>query len=74
MRIKINIKNKKTLWLKGEIEKNNNFSKSSNKEIRNQNNEDQIGKHNTINFDWMMKLKINNFFIKELRKKLETKK
>ena len=70
MRIKIN---RKKLWLKDEIEKNNNFSKSYNKKIRNQNNEDQIGKHNTINFDWMMKLKTNNFFTKELRKKLETK-
>jgi predicted lysophospholipase L1 biosynthesis ABC-type transport system permease subunit len=47
------------LLLKGEIEKNNNFYKKTKKKIRNQNNEDQIEKHNTINLNWMMKLKTN---------------
>jgi hypothetical protein len=39
------------LLLKGEIEKNNNFYKKTKKKIRNQNNEDQIEKHNTINLN-----------------------
>jgi hypothetical protein len=34
------------------------------KKIKNQNNEDQIEKHNTKNFNWMMKLKTNKTFIK----------
>jgi len=39
-------------WLKSEIKKNNNFYKRAKKrKIRNQNNEDQIEKHNTINLD-----------------------
>jgi hypothetical protein len=32
--------------------------------IKNQNNEDQIEKHNTKNFNLMMKLKTNKTFIK----------
>jgi hypothetical protein len=56
-------------WLNGGIEKNNSFYKRANKKIRNQNNEDQIEKHNTINLNWMMKLKINKTFTKILRKK-----
>jgi hypothetical protein len=39
------------LLLKGEIEKNNNFYKKTKKKIRNQNNEDQIEKHNAINLN-----------------------
>ena len=39
------------LLLKGEIEKNNNFYKKTKKKIRNQNTEDQIEKHNTINLN-----------------------
>jgi len=36
MRIKIEIQNKFYIWLKGEIEKNNNFSKKTKKKNRNQ--------------------------------------
>ena len=39
------------------------------KKIRNQNNEVQIRKYNTINLNWRMKLKTNKTFIKGLRKK-----
>jgi len=60
--------------LKGKIEKNNNLYKRTNKKIINQNNEDQIGKHNTINFDWRMKLKMNTTLTKCLRKKIRNKK
>jgi hypothetical protein len=57
-------------WLKDKIEKNNKFYKKKNQEkIRNQNNEDQIGKHNIINLNWMMKLKTNKTFTKWSRKK-----
>jgi hypothetical protein len=42
---------KTILQLKGEIEKNNNFYKRSKKKNRNQNNEDQIEKHNKINLN-----------------------
>jgi len=54
-------------WLKGKIEKNNKFYKRTKKEIRNQNNEDQIKKYNAINLNWMMKLKINKTFTNESR-------
>jgi len=60
-------------WLKGGIEKNNSFYKRANKKIRNQNNDDQIKKHNTINLNWMMKLKTNKTFTKMLRKKIKVK-
>jgi len=60
--------------LKGEIEKNNNFSKGPRKKNRHQNNEDQIGKHTTINLDWMMKLKTNNTLTKGPRKKNKNQK
>jgi len=40
MKIKIDIKIKIIFWLKDGIEKNNNFYKSANKKIRNQNNKD----------------------------------
>jgi hypothetical protein len=43
------------------------------KKIRNQNNEVQIRKYNTINLNWMMKLKTNKTFIKGLRKKRNKK-
>jgi hypothetical protein len=57
--------------LKNEIENNNNFYKGIKKKIRNQNNEDQVEKHNTINLNWEIKLKTNKTFTKESRKKLE---
>jgi hypothetical protein len=61
MRIEIDIKN----WLKGEIKKNNIFFlKKQRKKIKNQNNEDQIKKHDTINLNRRMKLKTNNVFTK----------
>jgi hypothetical protein len=44
-------KRKTMLQLKGEIEKNNNFYKRSKKKNKNQNNEDQIEKHNKINLN-----------------------
>jgi len=56
-------------WLKGEIEKNNNFYKRAKKKIRNQNNEDQIEKYNIVNLNWKMKLKTNKMFSKGQRKK-----
>jgi hypothetical protein len=37
--------------LKGEIEKNNNFYKRNKKKNKNQNNEDQIRKHNIIHLN-----------------------
>jgi hypothetical protein len=40
------------------------FSKKAKKKIRNQNNVDQIEKYNTINLDWIMKLKTNKTFTK----------
>jgi DNA-binding transcriptional regulator PaaX len=61
-------------WLDGEIEKNNNFYKRTNKKIKNQNNKDQIGKHNTINLNWRMKLKTNKTYTKETRKKNKNQK
>jgi hypothetical protein len=36
---------------------------------RNQNNKDQVEKYNTINLNWMIKLKTNKIFTKELRPK-----
>jgi len=61
MRIEIDIKN----WLKGEIKKNNIFlKKKQRKKIKNQNNEDQIKKYDTINLNRRMKLKTNNVFTK----------
>ena len=41
-----------------EIENKLKFYKKTKKKIKNENNEDQIGKHNTINLDWRRKLKI----------------
>ena len=50
-------------WLKGEIEKNNNFYKKTKKKIEIKTMRTKlIGKHNTINLDWMMKLKTNETF------------
>jgi len=51
MRLKINIKIKTILSLKGGIEKNINFYKRVKKKNRNQNNKDHIEKHNTINLN-----------------------
>jgi hypothetical protein len=62
------------LLLKGEIEKNNNFYKKTKKKIWNQNNEDQIEKHNTINLNWMMKLKTNKKLTKGLWWKIKNSK
>ena len=58
-RIKINFKNEAQNWHKNKnnvvikrwIVKNNNFYKSQRKKIRNQNTDDQIRKHSTINLD-----------------------
>jgi hypothetical protein len=50
------------------------FTKESRKKIRNQNNNDQIKKHNTINLNWMIKLKTNRTFIKKPRKKIKNQK
>jgi len=74
MRIKTNIKNKSNVlneewnWKKIIF-----FYKRAKKNIRDQNNEDQIEKHNTINLNWMIKLKTNKIFIKVPRKKLKIK-
>jgi hypothetical protein len=37
--------------LKGKIEKNNNSYKRAKKKNKNQNNKDEIGKHDTMNLD-----------------------
>jgi hypothetical protein len=74
MRIKIDIKIKISFWLKGEIEKNINFYKRDKKKIRNQNNEDHIEKYNTINLDWMIKLKINKSFTEGPKSKIKKQK
>jgi len=71
MRINIDIKIKISFWLKGEIEKNINFYKRDKKKIRNQNNEDQIEKYNTINLDWMKKLIINKYFTQGPKSKIK---
>jgi len=49
------------------------FTKQPRKKIRNQNNNDQIGKHNIINLDLRMKFKTNKSFTKESRKKIKNK-
>jgi len=59
--------------LKGKIKKNNNSYKRAKKKNQNQNNKDEIGKHNTMNLDWKMKLKTNKIFTKRQRKKLKIK-
>jgi hypothetical protein len=61
-------------WLNCEIEKNNNFYKRNKKKIINQNNENQIEKHNIINLNWRIKLKTNKNFTKRPRKKNKNKK
>jgi stalled ribosome rescue protein Dom34 len=50
------------------------FTKRPRKKIRNQNNKDQIGKHDTINLNWMMKLKTDKTFTKGPRKKIKNPK
>jgi hypothetical protein len=74
MRIKIDIKIKISFWLKGEIENNINFYKRDKKKIKNQNNDDQIEKYNTINLDWMIKLKINKSFTEGPKSKIKKQK
>ena len=59
--------------MKGKIKKNNNSYKRAKKKNQNQNNKDEIGKHNTMNLDWKMKLKTNKIFTKRQRKKLKIK-
>jgi len=59
--------------LKGKIKKNNNSYKRAKKKNKNQNNKDEIGKHDTMNLDWKMKLKTNKIFTKRQRKKLKIK-
>jgi hypothetical protein len=49
-------------------------TKRPRKKIRNQNNNDKIGKHNIINLDLKMKFKTNKTFTKESRKKNKNKK
>lgn len=49
-------------WLKGEIEKTKiTLTKGSRKKVRNQKNEDQIKKYNTIIMNWRMKSKSNSY-------------
>jgi len=69
----LTLKIKKSVWLKGKIEKNNNSYKRAKKKNKNQNNKDEIGKHDTMNLDWKMKLKTNKIFTKRQRKKLKIK-
>ena len=45
------------------------FTKQLRKEIRNQNNEGYVGKHNTINLNLNLKLKTTETFAKKPRKK-----
>ena len=59
--------------MKGKIKKNNNSYKRAKKKNKNQNNKDEIGKHDTMNLDWKMKLKTNKIFTKRQRKKLKIK-
>jgi hypothetical protein len=73
MGIKIDIKIKIIFWLKGEIENNNNFYKRA-KKTRNKKNKNQNGKHNTINLNWMMKLKTHKKFTKGSTKKIRNQK
>jgi hypothetical protein len=50
------------------------FTKDSRKKNRNQNNEDQIEKYNTINWNCRMKLKINKTLTKGPRNKIRNPK
>jgi hypothetical protein len=56
--------------LNGEIKRNNNFYKRV-KKIKNQNNENQIEKYNTIN---LMKSQTNKTFTKEPRQEIRNSK
>jgi hypothetical protein len=55
--------------LKDKIKNKLNFYKKAKKRIRNQNNEDQFEKYNTINLNWRMKLKTNKILQKDQGKK-----
>ena len=44
------------------------FIKATRKKIRNQNNDDQIEKYNTVNLNWLMRLKANKTLIKRTKK------
>ena len=50
------------------------LTKGTRKKIRNQNNDDQIEKYNTINLDWMIKLKINKSFTEGPKSKIKKQK
>jgi hypothetical protein len=50
------------------------FTKRLRKKLEIKKNKNQIGKHNTINLDWMMKLKTNKTFTKKSKKKIRNKK
>jgi hypothetical protein len=73
MKIKIDIKNKNNIWLKGEIERIITFIKRSRKQLEIKKNKDQIEKYNTINLNWRLKLKTNKTFRKGPRKKIKIK-
>jgi hypothetical protein len=51
-------------WPKKKIKRMRMELIKSQEKNRNQNNEDQIGKHNTINLDWRMRMKTNKTFTK----------
>jgi hypothetical protein len=46
------------------------FTKKPRKKNRNQSTKDQIKKHNTINLNWMMKLKTKKTFTKKPMQKI----
>jgi hypothetical protein len=68
MRLKIDIKNKNNVIIKWWNWKEFiTFTKRPRKKLAIKNNDDQIKKHNTINLNWMIKLKTNKTFIKGSR-------
>jgi len=72
MMIKIEIKKIKTCFdWRVKLKRIINFTKKPIKKIRNQNNEDQIRKHNIVNLNWKITLKTNKFLQKSQWKKLE---
>jgi len=72
MSIKIDMKNKHNTMIKGWNWKEYYFLQQNKK--KNQNNKDQIEKHNTINMNWRMKLITTATFTKESRKKIKNSK
>ena len=67
------IKNIYTIKLNNKIENKLNFYKITKRKNRNENNNDQIRKYNTIYLDCRIKLKTNKKFTKGPRKKLKIK-